>query len=448
MQFGGRGDARRTCLLRGIIGLLALFVVIGVLSSGAYLYLRMNRSSKGSLAVDQLRTEEVEPRLALGTLAGLSDLEVVNRGLAEGELETAYASTLFSTQLSDRESIGNLLLIGARRAVGEDKARAQSCYEQASLISTLSATLSDFGRASSFVEIGGRFAELGEREEAVSNLDQAFALAAHSPSIREPLRADLLGQLAEEYEDLGLREKAEECSVLEAEIRYTTAEGESPGQGNPEQPVANFLTGIPAPSAAMVTSYEERRVEAVRELMDFLQGSSGKEAVPQELATELAQALVNEDGARSTSYEDELASASSLVLRIGIAEARVDWLLLKYRVALGAYGLELVPAWSDDVATGATELNAARQELHAIYGEQITTFGDQTAKDRAWFDVMRLEILKGRLGLYPEYPEQELISELMEVTGRLIEAGDTSLHPEVVYEDGTPRFSLAWGGSD
>src|SRR4030042_4040663 len=225
MQFGGRGDARRTCLLRGIIGLLALFVIIGVLSSGAYLYLRMNRSSKGSLAVDQLRTEEVEPRLALGTLAGLSDLEVVNRGLAEGELETAYASTLFSTQLSDRESIGNLLLIGARFAVGEDRARAQSCYEQASLISTLSATLSDFGRASSFCRMRGRFAELGEREGAVHNFDQAFALAAHSPSIREPLRADVLGQLAEEYEDLGLREKAEECGVLEAEIRDTTAEG-------------------------------------------------------------------------------------------------------------------------------------------------------------------------------------------------------------------------------
>lgn len=448
MQIGGHGDPRRTRLRRGIIGLLAVLVIIGVVSSGAYLYLRLTGSSQGVLAVDQLGTEEVEPRLALGTLAGASDLEVVNRALAEGELETGYAGTLFNTQFSDRESIGNLLLIGARRAVAGDTARARSCYEQASLMSTLSPTLSDFDRASSFVGIGGRFAELGDRETAVSNLDQAFALAVHSPIMRDPLRADLLDQVAEEFESLDLREKAEGSRALGAEIRYGTAEDESPGQGDSEQSVANFLTGIAAPSAAMVTSYEERRAEAVRELMDFLQGSSGRDAVPQDLATGVTQALVNEDEARSTSYEDELASASSLVLRIGTAQARVDWLLLKYRVALGAYGLELVPAWSDDVATVAAELNAARRELHTIYGEEIATFGDQTAEDRAWFDVLRWEILQGRLGLYPGYPEQELVSQLMEVTGRLTEAGVTSLFPEVVYEDGTPRFSLAWAGSD
>ena len=448
MQIGGHGDPRRTCLLRGIIGLLALFVIIGVLSSGAYLYLRLSQSSEGVLAIDQLRTEELEPRLALGTLAGVSDLEVVNQALAEGELETAYVGTLFSTQFSDRESIGNLLLIGARHALAGGGDRARSCYEEAGLMSTLGPTLSDYGRASSFVEIGGRLAELGDREEAISNLDQAFALAVHSPIMRDPLRADLLDQLAEEYEDLGLREKAEDSQVLGAEIRYSTEEDESPRQGNAEQPVANFLTGIPAPSAAMVASYEERREGTVRELMAFLQGASGSEAVPQDLATGVAQALLNEDEARSTSYEDDLASASSLVLRIGIAEARVDWLLLKYRVALGAYGLELVPAWSDDATAVAAELSAARQELHAIHGEQIATFSDQTAKDRAWFDVLRWEILEGRLGLYPECPEEELISQLMEVTGRLIEAGDTSVFPQVVYEDGTPRFSLASVGSD
>jgi hypothetical protein len=193
----------------------------------------------------------------------------------------------------------------------------------------------------------------------------------------------------------------------------------------------------------MVASYEERRVEAVLDLLEFLGGSPSGQAIPEELATAVTQALVNEDKARSTAYEDELAAASSMVLKIGIAEARADWLLVKYRMALGAYGLQLVPAWSEDVAGIAAELSQARRELHGIYGEQISTFSDATATDRAWFDILRLEILQGELRIYPDYPAEELIPELTEVSARLVEAGDPSLHPEVFYEGSTPLFSLA-----
>jgi len=427
-----------------MVGLLALLVVVGLVSGGAYLYLRVRANPAANSPVKELRAEKVQPSVALATLAGTGDLDVVNRALTEEQLETAYATTLFSTQLSDREIVGSLLLVAKGYAGIGNTARALSCYGQASTIATLSPTLSDAGRAFSFMEIGGRFAEAADREDAIFNYDQAFSLAAHSPFIRDPLRADLVAELAEEYDNLGLSDKAQECRVLEADIRYSTDLREGSESTQAELPVANFLKGVPSSPPAMVTSYSERRVQAVAGLMEFLQDTPGGNDVPQELATEVTQALVNEDQARATSYEDELAAASSLVLRIGIAESRVDWLMIKYRIALGGYGLDLVPAWSDDVSGVEAELTAAREELHSIYGEQIETFGDSTAEDRAWFDVLRLEILQGRLGLYPEYPEQGLTSELMEVVERLKEAGDTSLHPEVVYEDGAPRFRLAW----
>jgi hypothetical protein len=294
------------------------------------------------------------------------------------------------------------------------------------------------------VEIGEGFATWGKRAEALFNYDQAFALALHSPLIRDPHKADLLGQLAVAYDAIGEREKATECRSLQAEILFSTEGSETPPESGEEQPVANFLTQIPAPTLAMVASYEERRVAAVLDLLEFLEGSPGGQAIPEELATAVAQALVNEDNARSTAYEDELDAASSMVLRIGVAEARVDWLLVKYRVALGAYGLQLVPAWSENVTGIAAELGQARQELHTIYGEQIATFSDTTAKDRAWFDILRLEILEGELGTYPDYPAEELIPELTEVSTRLVEAGDSSLHPEVLYEGSNPLFSLAF----
>jgi tetratricopeptide (TPR) repeat protein len=444
MLQSSHGSSRQTRLMRAMLGLLVLLVIVGVASGGAYVYLRLSGSSNSSIPVEQLGSARVEPSLALATLADVGDAEVVNTSLVQGELETAYATILFSTQLTDKERIGNLLLLGQEYEAAGDRSRAQTCYQQASLISTMGPTLSDFGRASNFIQIGESFAEWGSRKEALFNYDQVFALALHSPFIKDPHRADILGQLAEEYDSIGEREKAAESRELQAEVLYSTEESEAAPEVIPDQPIANFLTQIPAPDAAMVASYEDRRVEVVRELLDFLQDSPNGEAMPEELALEATQALVNEDKARSTAYEDELASASSMVLRIGIAEARVDWLLIKYRMALGAYGLQLVPAWSDDVEGIAAELAEAHGELHDIYGEQIATFADETAMDRAWYDVLRLEMLRGSLGLYPNYPEAELISELTEVTGRLIKSGDPSVHPGVRYEGSTLRFSLAW----
>jgi tetratricopeptide (TPR) repeat protein len=438
-----QGSSRRSCLSWAILGLLVLMVLSGALSGGAYLYLRWAGSSSPGSPIGQIRPEQVEPSLALASLAGVDDVDLVTASLEEGELDTAYATILFSTQLSDGEHVGNLLMLGQRYETAGDRSNAESCYHQASLISTMSPTLSDLARAHSFVETGEGFASWGRRAEALFNYDQAFALALHSPLIRAPHRAGLLEQLALAYEALGEREKATESRSLRAEILFSTEGSEtSPGTGA-EQPIANFLTQIPAPTLAMVASYEERRVGAVLDLSEFLAGSPSGQAIPEELGTEVTQALVNEDKARSTAYEDELAAASSMVLRIGIAEARADWLLVKYRVALGAYGLQLVPAWSEDVTGIAAELSQARQELHGIYGEQIATFSDATAKNRAWFDILRSEILQGELGTYPEYPAEELISELTEVSTRLIEAGDSSLHPEVLYEGSTPLFSLA-----
>jgi hypothetical protein len=418
-------------------------VVIGVASGGAYLYLRWAGSSNTRDPIAQLQSDQVEPTLALAALTGVADMDVVNRSLEAGQLDTAYAAVLFSTQLSDGEHLGNLLMLGERYEGIGDQAHAALCYQQASLMSTLSPNLSDSTKAYSFLQIGEGYGAIGKRAEAIFNYDQTFALALDSSLIRDPYKADLLSQLGLAYDAVGEREKATESRSLQAEILFSTEGSETTPESGDEQPVADFLTQIPAPTLPMVASYEERRVASVLDLLEFLDSSSDGQAIPEELAAEVAQALVNEDNARSTAYDDELAAASSMVLRIGIAEARVDWLLVKYRVALGAYGLPLVPAWSEDVSGIAAELGQARQALHGVYGEQISTFGDATAKDRAWFDILRLEILQGELGIYPDYPAEELIPQLTEVSARLVEAGDSALHPRVLYEGGTPLFSLA-----
>jgi tetratricopeptide (TPR) repeat protein len=442
MILRGSPASDRTCMSWVILGFLVLLILVGLVSGGAYLYLQFSGSSQGTDFVQQLRKDEIDPSLALLTLAGVEDLEVVNQAQAAGELETAYATILFGTEVADGERVGSLLLLAPAYVAAGDSNRAQLCYQQANLIATLSPTLSDFAKANAYLEIGQGLAELGNKGEALSNYDQAYVVASHSPYLRDPHRADVLGKLAGAYQALGEGRKAGECSAQQAEIQYVSGEPGEESGNPPVQPTSPLTMEIPEPTEAMIASYEQRRVETVQQVIDFLEGTSGGETIPEDLMTDATQALLNENDAREAIYEQQLAGASSMVLKIGIAEAKVDWLTIKYRIALGGYGLELVPAWTDDVADIRAELNAAYGELHNAYDEQISTFSDDTAVDRAWFHLLRFEIERGRSGLYPEYPEEELLSRLTEVTERLIASGDLSLYVEVAYKGDTPQFTL------
>lgn len=443
MTRSGSLAPKRTCLSWIILALIVLLVIGGLASAVGYLYLRFVVPTSPGYPVKELRADQIDPSLALSALAGEADLEVVNRAIEHQELETAYATLLFSTELSSAERLGSLLLLSEAYSAAGNRGRAELCYQIASLTATMSPTLSDFAKADAFLEIGQGLAGLGNKGQAISSYDQAYVVAVHSPYLRDPHRSDVLGRLAAEYQALGESAKATECSSLQAEIRYVTGEpGETP-ENPPEQPVFPFMMEIPEPTAAMVASYEQKRMETVLELVQFMEGASAGDAVPEDLMTAVTQVLVNEDNARRAAHEEQVAGASSMVLKMGIAEARVDWLTVKYRIALNGYGLQVVPAWADNLSDIEAELNAAYAELHRIYDEQISTFSDDAAVDRAWFHVLRFELERGRLGLYPGYPEEELLGQLTEVTEGLVASGDPSLFVDVLYEDDTPLFRLA-----
>ncbi len=434
----------RSVISRVILGFIVLLIVFGLVSGGTYLYLRFGSPyQQGGDPIEQLQKDKIDPSLALLTLAGAGDLEVVNRALADGELETAYTTILFSTELANRERVGSLLLLAQAYTTTGDNSKAQLCYQLANLIATLSPTLSDFAKANSYLEIGEGLAELGDKAEALFNYDQAYVVALHSPYMRDPHRADLLGKLATAYQALDEIGKASESLTQQSEIQYVSDEPGQASESPPEQPISPFVMEVPEPTEAMVISYEQRRVETVQQLIDSLQEPSEGGAIPEDLMTDVTQALLNEDGVRQGVYEEQMAGASSMVLKIGIAEAKVHWLVIKFRVASGGYGLPLVPAWTEDLADIEDQLNAAHRELYNAYDEQIRTFNDDAAVDRAWFHLLRSQIEQGRLGLYPHYPEEELLSQLTEVSERLTASGDTSLRVDVDYQDDTPVFALA-----
>jgi hypothetical protein len=133
-----------------------------------------------------------------------------------------------------------------------------------------------------------------------------------------------------------------------------------------------------------------------------------------------------------------------LLEKVAIAWHKVRWLTIKYQVASSGYGLSLVPEWEAQVAKIQSELSKAYEDLYALHGEQVIALPEADAIDRAWAEVLRREIEVGRLGLYPNYPEEQLTAKLKEATEKLIAAGQgRSLHVDTLSQDNVNIFILA-----
>ena len=98
--------------MKKVWGLFLLFLgsllLVGVLFLGIRLWLT-NRPFILYPQVNPLLAfspKEVEPAIALLSLAGYEDLQVFRKALEEGELETAYVTLAFSTSLEDQERLG------------------------------------------------------------------------------------------------------------------------------------------------------------------------------------------------------------------------------------------------------------------------------------------------------------------------------------------------------
>jgi hypothetical protein len=132
-----------------------------------------------------------------------------------------------------------------------------------------------------------------------------------------------------------------------------------------------------------------------------------------------------------------------LLEKVAIAWHKIRWLTIKYQVALGGYGLSMVPEWEAQSAEIQSELSKAYEDLYALHGEQVIALPEADTIDRAWVEVFRQEIEVGQLGLYPNYPEEQLTAKLKEATEKLIASGqDRSLRVDILYQDNVTVFIL------
>lgn len=373
-------------------------------------------TSKWIAPLEQVDTKLINPGVALGILAGTTETGSVDDSLAAGDFEGAYAQIAYSTEFTDANRVGTLLLLGNRYAVGKQTAKAVWMYQYAVFLSTVSPLPSDLTRVQSLLEASQGLKGLGMEASARAALDQAYLIAQYSFALPRAVRGELYEQISRAYRTFNATKQADEARQKAADIALVTTEdavniSRRPFRVQPTNP----------PENADLTAMVEQRVGAARELLDAwnLNPPQTEADQPVDLIRALGDALYQEDGMRADFYTSEYNQAADASAQLGVLRDRLRWLSLKYRIARMGFGVSLVPEWESDAEQIKQDLNETYAEYFAITEQQASGLEKAEEVTRSTEDVLRASLVAGHWGLYPGFDEADLRARLDEVSQTL-----------------------------
>ncbi|MBN1218176.1 MAG: hypothetical protein JXM69_04550 [Anaerolineae bacterium] len=401
-----------------IVGTLATVFLILIIAIAIFLFstrLRADENASQSLLIDaspltMIETDKIDPALALASLGGVPEAEIIVEAVKKERPETALAALLFQPDLSDRESAGDFLLLARAYIDDAQTDKAVFSYQMAGTIATLSPDIPDTVQADIFLQVGESLINLNEPVLAKFYLDQAFIIATRSPFLRAAQRRILLERLQKNYITLNERELARQSLDLSAnppDLDLRTDEVvELPSSGE----------GFAIPQS--LQEAEANRWFKAQELEIILVNRGGH--ATSKAIQSLREALLTEDREKLPFYESELADTAQLSKKIELTRAKIAWLSIKYRIARKGYGLSLVPEWETEAEQIRADLTKTYEQLFSLYADLTVALPEASQLNRATEQKLRREILAGEVGRYPNYPEEQRRKQLLDITSQLI----------------------------
>ncbi len=374
----------------------------------------------------------IDPALAITQLGGISPEDVINLAIEKSRPGTALATIVSTPSLAPKQTAGTLLLLGEKFSRQNDTARAGLSYRLAGAIATLSPDLSDTLRADVFLQAGSGLATLKDAVYAKIYLDQAYLVATESNYLQPAYRQSILEQLNQAYLSIGETESARNSLNAALAPSELTDRNES----HLELPAIE-----PIPLTEAVQNAEKTRWQAAQKVAKNLVDTGG-EVQPENLAA-LHQALLAEDTEKTAFFADALAAEKQLSGKVNIIHRQIEWQSLKYRIARGGFGISLVPEWETNAEQIRSDLTASYEALFRQYSDIIVAIPDASQIDRATEELLRRQLLAGKLGWYPNYPAEQLKEQLLAASARLTETQpNTKLRVGFLNVDGTEFCTL------
>ncbi len=403
---------RRSTLTTLLLAAAAVLTLLGLILVSVYVVFSRRPALPTAVPREPwavVDAETVNPPLALRPLAGEPPADTIKAALSIDDLDTAYATLVFSPALSDAQRAGHLLLLAQRYIAAQQGDKATACLQQVHSLIALSPLLSDVARAGAALQAASHWRTL-EREDGVRwSLTQVEVIAQHSLRLRPAQRRDLWLQLAAAY--AGLEDEKKASAARRA--------ADQPSNSTAQQAPAALLPAFPVqlPLSREIADLQATRQQRTVTLIEEWIAVEGSDVGPE--AADLAEFLRREDAARLAYYDQVAETTPQLAIQATAAWERAAWLTLKYRLARLGFGLSLVPEWEENAPVIRTELTKAYETLFQLYGDQATALPSAADVDQAWVELLRQEILLGQLELYPDYPEDQLVGRLQEAQGRL-----------------------------
>jgi hypothetical protein len=400
-----------------IVGIFTILAIILVMVLGIFVVARQFGAVQadslnpllGFSPFNELDIDKIDPALALISLGGVPEADVILNAIAKDRPETALAGLLFQPQLTDKESAGGFLQLARVYAGQAAMSKAILSYQLACTIATLGPDMPDTARADIFLEAGEGLIDIQELSLAKFCLNQAFTIASKSPFLQAAHRRSIFERLQKNYIILDERVLARQSLSLSA---------------NPPRIALSLNEQTVLPEAepvllpAETQQAEAQRWQAAQELAVLLVERGGH--APQDAVDALAQALIAEDRLKLPYFKREAPNTTQLSKKIDIVLAQIAWLSIKYRVARQAYGISLVPEWESEAEQIRSDLTKSYEELFRLYADLIVGLPNVSQIDKATEERLRREILAGELGRYPNYPEQQRQKQLLEATNQLL----------------------------
>ncbi|OQY49041.1 MAG: hypothetical protein B6242_00710 [Anaerolineaceae bacterium 4572_78] len=349
--------------------------------------------------------EDIDPALAMASLAGVSDSDVVNQATHKARPGTALATIVYSPEIPAGQAVGYLLLLGENFADRQNLAYTKLSYKLAGTLATLSPDLGDTTRADTFTQIGIGLTKLDEPILAKFYLDQAFLLATESRFLQSARRQAILTNLHQAYVGLNLEQESKDCLKLSMQ----PAQLENLPEKNLLLPKVQKIAFPPDIQKAEADRWKIAQ-DVAKGLVE-LDGTTNSNKI-----IRLKNALLIEDELKRVFFDEALRNESQLSNKVDIIQSKIIWQSVKYRIATKGFGISLVPEWDDQVNHIRAELKASYEERYQLY--HVIAVSIPVADDivRAEEERIRRQILAGQLGQYPGYPTEQLNSQLFDIT--------------------------------
>ncbi len=389
--------------------------------------------------LEQVDNTALAPGTVILPLTGMNSADALSAALDNAHLENAYALIAYDPDLTDPTRIGALLQIASRYAGANQTRKAAVSYQAAALLATLSPAISDPAREDTYLQSSAGLRGIGARDAARLITDQAYLVAQSSPALRRESRARRMNQVADAYTALGVESLAAQAHAKADEALTEPTESAT-------APVhAPFSLSIDEPPAsADVERLTQRRIAAAQLLADDLKENPPKSTAewPKDSVSQLRDALMEEDGARQAYYDQQFALAREPAAQTALWRDRAAWLALKYRVARGAFGIDLVPEWSQDAKTIAADWGDATNEFFRQEAALANALPKTQDANQAAADVIRQQLIAARWGRLDGTNEQDVRDALSNVNQKLRDDNTTDLLVDTLTRNGKTIYLL------